>query len=199
MCIITDRYIKGSPMPNAQGGRGREEMKAHTVTIELPQATRMMTRVEVDKEGRRLRVLFADGRIAVVPVAEVERAGKPVTLDLDTVELPDPYVILVRNTEGGLEEVPWDFVRHYCDPEFTRSEQAKAELSRKALGERIRRRRKEAGLTQAELAERAEVGRITVVRLENGKIEARTQTLRRIAGALGVMQQLVDLLAPEDP
>ena len=43
----------------------------------------------------------------------------------------------------------------------------------------------------------AEVGRITVVRLENGKIEARTQTLRRIAGALGV--QLVDLLAPEDP
>jgi len=169
-------------------------MKAHTVTIELPQATRMMTRVEVDKENRRLRVLFADGRIAVVPVEEIERAGKPVTLDLDTVELPDPYVILVRNTEGGLEEVPWDFVRHYCDPEFTRSERAISELSRKALGERIRRRRKEAGLTQAELAERAGVGRITVVRLENGKIDARTQTLRRIARALGV--QLVDLLAP---
>ena len=171
------------------------KLRSHIVTIELPQATRMMTRVEVDKEGRRLRVLFADGRIAVVPVAEIERAGKPVTLDLDTVELPDPYVILVRNTEGGLEEIPWDFVRHYCDPEFTRSEREKAELSRQALGERIRQRRKEAGLTQAELAKLAGVGRITVMRLEHGRIDARTETLRRIAGALGV--QLVDLLAPK--
>lgn len=35
-----------------------------------------------------------------------------------------------------------------------------------------------------------------MVRLENGRIDARTKTLRRIAEALGV--QLVDLLAPEE-
>ncbi len=56
--------------------------------------------------------------------------------------------------------------------------------------------RKGAGLTQAELAKRAGVGRITVVRLENGRIYARTETLRRITGALGV--RLVDLLVPEE-
>jgi putative transcriptional regulator len=170
-------------------------MKAQVVTIELPQAARMMTRVEVDKTHRRLRVGFADGRVATVPVEEIERAGRPVRLDLDRVELPDPYVILIANTEGGIEEVPWDFVRHYCDAEFTRAEQEKDELSRKALGERLRRLRGEAGLTQAELAERAGVGRVTVVRIENGKMYARTETLRRLARALGVT--LADLLAPE--
>jgi DNA-binding XRE family transcriptional regulator len=168
--------------------------KTKTVTIELPQATRMMTRVEVDPEHRQLYVRFADGRTAAVPVTEIERAGKPVTLDLSRVELPDPYVILIANTEGGVEEIPWDLVRHYCDAEFSRSEQEKDELSRQALGERIRRLRKRAGLTQAELAKRARIGRITVVRIENGQMYARVETLRRIAQALDV--KLVDLIAP---
>ncbi len=170
-------------------------MKAEVVTIELPQAARMMIRVEVDKAHRRLRVWFADGRVATVPVEDVERAGIPVQLDLDRVELPDPSVILIANTEGGIEEVPWDFVRHYCDVEFTRAEQEKAELARKALGERLRRLREAAGLTQVELAKRAGVGRVTVVRIENGRMDARTETLRRLARALGV--KLADLLAPD--
>ncbi len=170
-------------------------MKARIVTIELPQAARMMTRVEVDKQHRQLRVRFADGRVATVPVEEIEKAGQPVRLDLDRVELPDPYVILIANAEGDLEEVPWDFVRHYCDAEFTEAEREKDEASRQTLGRRLRRLREEAGLTQAELAQRAGVGRVTVARIENGRMYARTETLRRLARALGI--SLVDLLAPE--
>lgn len=64
-------------------------------TVLLPQAHKLMTRVEVDTEQRLLRVWFADGAIAIVPAREIEKAGKPATLDLNTVRLSDPYVILM--------------------------------------------------------------------------------------------------------
>ncbi|MCR4404982.1 MAG: helix-turn-helix domain-containing protein [Candidatus Acetothermia bacterium] len=161
-------------------------------SIVLPEATRMMTRVDVDEEHRWLRVWFADGLSAVVPAEEIERAGRPVSLDLSQVKLLDPYVILIANTEGGIEEVPWDLIRRYCDAEFSRSEQRRDELSRRALGARLRRLRERAGLTQDELAAKAEVGRATISRIENGKMYAHTATLRRLAKALNL--DLVDLI-----
>jgi DNA-binding XRE family transcriptional regulator len=165
-------------------------------SIVLPEAARMMTRIDVDAEHRRLRVWFADGLSAVVPVEEIEKAGKPVTLDLSEVKLLDPYVILIGNTEGGIEEVPWDFIRHFCDMEFSRSEQRKDQLSRRVLGARLRRLRERAGLTQNELADRAKVGRATISRIENGKMYAHTATLRRLAKALNI--NLVDLITDSD-
>jgi len=88
-------------------------------SVVLPEAARMMTRVDVDTEHRRLRAWFADGLSAIVPVEEIEKAGKPVTLDLSEVKFLDPYVILIANTEGGIEEIPWDLIRHFCDAEFS--------------------------------------------------------------------------------
>lgn len=165
-------------------------------SIVLPEAARMMTRVDVDKEHRWLRVWFADGLSAIVPAEEIERAGRPVTLDLSQVKLLDPYVILIANTEGGIEEVPWDLIRHYCDAEFSRSEQRKDELSRRALGARLRRLRERAGLTQNDLADKAKVGRATISRIENGRMYAHTATLRRLAKALDI--DLVDLITDRD-
>jgi len=156
----------------------------------------MMTRVDVDAEHRRLWVWFADGLSAIVPVEEIEKAGKPVTLDLSEVKLLDPYVILIANTEGGIEEVPWDLIRHFCDAEFSRSEQRKDELSRRALGARLRQLRERARLTQNELADRAKVGRATISRIENGKMYAHTATLRRLAKALNI--NLVGLITDSD-
>jgi len=163
-----------------------------TATAMLLGATKMMTRVDVDKDSRKLRILFADGCVAMVPVADIEEAGKPVTLDLNRVELPDPYVLLIANSEGGIEDVPWDFVRHYCDSQFTRIEKRKAELSRKALGKRIAQLRREAGMTQGELAASSSISRATINRIEQGKMYSRTLTLQRIAKALKA--SLVDLL-----
>lgn len=54
-----------------------------------------------------------------------------------------------------------------------------------ALGRAIRQLRKEAGLTQEELAERAEMPIAELSRIEAGAIEARWGTLRRIAAGLG--------------
>ena len=59
---------------------------------------------------------------------------------------------------------------------------------------RIRERREAAGLTQAELATRAVIGRVTLTRIERGEHSPRTETLMAIARALGV--DVEDLILP---
>lgn len=54
------------------------------------------------------------------------------------------------------------------------------------LGRRIRVLRTERGMTQAILADHAELTREHLSELENGRKEAGIRTLSRIAGALGV-------------
>lgn len=47
------------------------------------------------------------------------------------------------------------------------------------------------GMTQAELAAKAELGRVTLLRIENGIRSAKADELDRIAGALGVSPRLI--------
>jgi transcriptional regulator with XRE-family HTH domain len=55
------------------------------------------------------------------------------------------------------------------------------------VGQVIRRRRGEMGLTQEQLAENAGIAPTSIVRLENGEIERpRAATLTKVAGALGL-------------
>lgn len=157
---------------------------AKTRMITLPEASEMMTCVRVDEKNRKLHVLFGDGMWVCVPVDKIERAGKPVRLDLDRIALSDPHVLLIGVKDGGQEEIPSDFIRYLGDPEFARSQKEKEELSRQAFGNRVRRLREQADLTQLELARRADVSRLTILRIENGQMYARTETLRRIAKAL---------------
>lgn len=65
----------------------------------------------------------------------------------------------------------------------------------KQAGRRLRDARKAAGLTQQELADKAGLARMTVVRIENGHQEgANLATLRTLADALGVrLMDLADL------
>jgi transcriptional regulator with XRE-family HTH domain len=61
------------------------------------------------------------------------------------------------------------------------------------LKETLREERRRAGLTQGELAERANVGINTIVRIETGEItEPRVSTLRKLASTLGL--EVRDLL-----
>ena len=50
----------------------------------------------------------------------------------------------------------------------------------------IKQLRREKGMTQVELAEKAQISRVTLVFLEKGDKEATTKTLASIAKALGV-------------
>lgn len=161
-------------------------------TISLESASRIMTEVQIDRENRRIRVRFADGQAGWIPVTEIEQAGPPVRLNLNRVELPNPYEIIIGTEEGRTIEVPWDFARGYCDPQFQEREREQARQGQAQLGERIRKLRKQAGLTQKELAERSGIGRVTLSRLERGDHSPRYGTLVALAEALGV--SVTDLL-----
>ena len=56
---------------------------------------------------------------------------------------------------------------------------------RRTIGERIRHFRESAELTQEALARAADIGRVTLVRLEKGSQAPRFKTLTAIAHALG--------------
>lgn len=161
-------------------------------TVSLASASRMMIEVQIDREKRRIRIQFADGRAGWIPVADIEQADPPVRLDLDRVEMPNPYEIVIGTEEGGTIEVSWDFARGYCDPSFQEREREQAQRGQAHLGGRIRQFRERAGWTQEELAGRAGIGRVTLSRLESGGHSPRYQTLVALAKALGV--SVTDLL-----
>jgi transcriptional regulator with XRE-family HTH domain len=54
------------------------------------------------------------------------------------------------------------------------------------IGDNLRHARRAAGLSQAELADRAGVGAATVARLEAGNMDPRVSTLEKLARALGM-------------
>ncbi len=61
------------------------------------------------------------------------------------------------------------------------------------LGRRIRSLRTDRGVYQADLADKAGISRITLSRIENGKMEPGFRTVAAIAKALGL--PLIEMLA----
>lgn len=60
------------------------------------------------------------------------------------------------------------------------------ELDTHALGQRLRRRRKELGLTLAQLSQRADTGTSTIHSIERGRTAPRLDTLLRLSAALNM-------------
>ena len=67
-----------------------------------------------------------------------------------------------------------------------------------ALGAQLTAHRKNRGLTQAELAERAGIGVATLVRLENSG-QAQVNNLLRVLRALRLLDRVEEALAPPRP
>ena len=145
-------------------------------------ASRMMTTATLLDNG--IELSFADGLKGLIPYAEVPevktRAG------ISGLELPNPYEMVLQTAGGESVEIPWDFARHYCDATYRPTIEAIAALGRQTIGERVHRYRESAGLTQEALARAAEIGRVTLVRLENGEQSPRFKTLKAVADALGM-------------
>ena len=152
----------------------------------------MITIANLLEDG--IELSFADGRKGLVPFADIpevkERSG------LVGLELPNPYEMVLTTTQGDRIEIPWDFARHYCDESYRPTVEALAMRGRKTLGERIRTFRESAGLSQEALATAADIGRVTLVRLEKGSQAPRFKTLTAIARALGRPVQAL-LVEPE--
>ena len=155
-------------------------------------ANRMMTTATLLDDG--IELSFADGLKGLIPYAEVPEVKT--REGITGLELPNPYEMVLQAVGGESVEIPWDFARHYCDASYRPTVEAIAALGRQSIGERIRRFRESAGLTQEALARAADIGRVTLVRLENGEQSPRFKTLKAVADALGM--EAPDLLVEPD-
>ena len=144
-------------------------------------AERMMLSAALTEDG--IGLTFADGCRGVVPFIDLPEIGE--RSDVHALALPNPYEMILTTALGERVELPWDFVRHYCDRSYRPMVEAIALQGRRTLGERVRRFRESAGLTQKVLARSAGIGRVTLVRLENGEQTPRYRTLEGIAESLG--------------
>lgn len=155
-------------------------------------ADRMMTTATLQGDGIAMR--FADGSAGLIPFYEISEIND--WKELSGLELPNPYEMVLWTVRGERIEIPWDFARHYCDASYRPAVEAIAMRGRQTLGERVRQSRQSAGLTQEELARAANIGRVTLIRLEKGDQSPRFKTLNAIASALGIRAR--DLLVSPD-
>ena len=153
-----------------------------TNAVFVKNADRMMTTAGLTEHGLELR--FADGLGGTIPLADIPEVSGPKAFT--GLELPNPYEVVLTTANGERVEIPWDFARHYCDATYRPIIEAIAMQGRGTLGGRIRQLREAAGLTQAALADAADIGRVTLVRLEKGGQSPTFKTLDAIATALGI-------------
>jgi DNA-binding XRE family transcriptional regulator len=161
------------------------------LTARVKHAERMMTEATAINNG--IEITFADGCKGLIPFTDISELGKPAKLT--GIELPNPYQINIHGSKGEMVELPWDFVRHYCDSSYRTRIEAVASEGMQSLGKRIRAIRESIGMTQSELATAAGIGRITEVRIENGEQSPRYETLSAIAQALN--RPVAELLVGE--
>ena len=145
-------------------------------------ANRMMTAASLLEDG--IELSFADGSRGLIPYSDVPEIGERAAVW--SLDLPNPYIMVLETTQGKRVEIPWDFARHYCDVSYRPTIEAIAMRGRQTLGKRIRHYRESAGLTQEALARAADIGRVTLVRLEKGEQTPRFKTLDSISKALGI-------------
>jgi DNA-binding XRE family transcriptional regulator len=151
-----------------------------TTTALVRGADRMLVSACLTEEG--LHVRFADGGEGVIPVAELRLPGEPAHLTI-----PSPWAVEIHLNDSRVEEVPWDFARHFVDPGYRAGSEAAGARGRRIFGERLRALRSERGLTQEDLAERSGIHRVTIARLESGERLPRYPTIEALARGLGIL------------
>lgn len=152
----------------------------NTLMTNIEHIERMMVRAEIIGEG--LIITFADGCNGLIPFDVIPEVGG--SSNVVNIELPNMYQVNIHHINGELIELPWDFLRHYCDVDYRPKIEAIAFKGRQTLGKLIREIREKANMTQVELARTAGISRITEVRIENGEQSPRYKTLVAISQAL---------------
>jgi DNA-binding XRE family transcriptional regulator len=161
-------------------------------TVTVANGDRMIVAVTPSEDG--INANFADGHSGTVPFGDIPEIGD--RSKLHTVELPNPYEVILTTTDDEKVELPWDFVRYYCDQDYGLRMILVAAEGRRILGARVRALREAAGFTQDALAQAAGIGRATMIRLENGKRVPKLGTLKAIARVLE--RPVEDLLTGTD-
>ena len=153
-------------------------MRIATASV-VKSADRLINSARVLSQG--IEITFADGRSGVIPFDDIRGIDQE---QLSGIELPSQHELILHATTGESVDIPWDFARHYCDPAYQEQSEAAASRGRSRMGQRVRDLRKQAGMTQQQLANAAGIGRVTLVRIENCSYSPRFRTLDALAHAL---------------
>lgn len=158
--------------------------------------SRILTNVSVTDAG--VTVTFADGKHANINLTEFKRLAESHEISWDNIRISNSRDYLEVGIPTGQEvPVPSDIIREFIAEERDKRKgenQILRNTTAGVLGKRVRRLRERQQMTQEGLADRAQVSRWTVIRLESGKHLPRVSALERIAVALGT--SLSSFLSP---
>jgi DNA-binding XRE family transcriptional regulator len=131
--------------------------------------------VSLSMDGRRLIFLFENGEgYAVSRKSLPGDDGTPIV----ALQIFDHRgAVSVSQTSGTAYDLPWDSIKHYARGGKQRTF---------ALGERIKKLRKERELTQEDLARAVGISRMQMNRIESDVSKPGLETLMRLADVLGV-------------
>ena len=149
-------------------------------TVLVKNANRMMMVASLLEGG--IELSFGDGCKGLIPFDDIPEIEERTAVS--SLSLPNPYEMVLETKRGERIEIPWDFGRHYCDATYRPTVEALAMRGRQTLGKRIRQFRESAGMTQQALASAADIGRVTLVRIESGEQTPKYKTLSAIAQVL---------------
>lgn len=154
-------------------------METQLFDIAAPWASRHIGRARLCSGG--LDIWFGDGLSWRLPIAELlDRTGELPT----GVSLDDAEIVLFTFADGTTHPMPWDFFRYRADSAYREKVQQLENHIQHDIGARLRQHRQQHGLTQTALAAMAQVGRVTVSRIETGEQAASFATLQALATAL---------------
>jgi DNA-binding XRE family transcriptional regulator len=144
--------------------------------------TRRFEFVTLAPRDRALLAIIGDGRAILLPrpVAEEDDGGEIVSITL-TDDASAATLVLASGVAIALraqDVVPTELPSH--------TTMASLPIDGTRLGNRLRELRREAGLTQAELARRTGIHRPNIARVEAGRHTPSLETLARLASAIGV-------------
>ena len=130
---------------------------------------------------------FGDGLVGSLSLDDLGIADLREELVLESATTGEwGKTLVLTRTDQSLFEIDSASVRAVLDAEFAGRLRESGEAANAAVGVRVRTARKAAGITQTDLGRQTGFDQAVLSRLERGKHDPRTQTLRRIAEALGL-------------
>lgn len=170
-------------------------MKGTTpMMVNHPLSQRRLVAVEYNHEARQLHFRFDDESTGSVSVDQFKefRAEAPERVTLDEYR----YGVEFHYADGFVHDVAATFLTWLTNADYARA-YPKGEDIGPAIGANVIRLRKARGMSQLELAKRADILAPNLSRLESGKHVPTLDVLLRIASAFGV--HLAVLMEPEKP
>jgi DNA-binding XRE family transcriptional regulator len=160
-----------------------------------PEAKRQIEDVNYLPNINSFFIRIMNGKVYLLPVSRLEHIDRSRITEWSVSE--DRAFFKITQESGNWTEVPWDVVLYHCEPEYEYYEgkerkEANKERAR-GLGRRVKQLRESRGYSIRELAEKAEMKRPNLSRLEHGRQNPSLETLEKIAGALDV--PLVEVVA----